>query len=272
MNRQNPPRIFIYAALPCEAKPLVAHFNLKKDTKVQPFSVYFNNALCLTVTGLGKSAMAAGVAYTQALFAGIEAPVMLNIGIAGHQYHALGKLFLIDKITDIDSQKSHYPPLVFTPPCPTAAIETASRPQLDYDSEALCDMEASAFYETAVRFSSGELVHCLKIISDNALSPAENIQAKQVEALIAAQLTPIEALLTKLSALAKLIAVPEPKQFTALTQRYHFTFSEQGQLKNQLSRWELLSDATEFDHTQFHKGKEVLSWLEQRISQLEFYL
>lgn len=272
MNRQNPPRIFIYAALPCEAKPLVAHFKLKKDTMAQPFAVYLNAELCLTVTGLGKSAMAAGIAYTQALFSGSEAPVLLNIGIAGHQHYALGELFLINKITDIDSQKSHYPPLIFTPPCATAAIETASRPQLGYDREALCDMEASAFYETAVRFTSGELVHCLKVISDNALSPAENIQPKQVAALIAAQLAPIETLLTELSALAKLIAVQEPQQFAALTQHYHFTVSEQGQLKNQLSRWELLSDSPEFDQTQFHKGKEVLSWLEQRISQLEFYL
>ena len=274
MNRQNPPRLFIYAALPCEAKPLVAHFKLKKDTTVQPFAVYLNSDLCLTVTGLGKNAMAAGIAYTQALFAGSESPVLLNIGIAGHQHHALGALFLIDKITDLDSQKSHYPPLVFTPPCPTAAIETASRPQLSYHSEALCDMEASAFYETAVRFTSGELVQSLKVISDNALSPAENIQPKQVEALIAAQLATIEALLSELSALAKLISAPEPAQFDALTQRYHFTVSEQGQLKNQLSRWELLSDSPElvWNQLQFHKGKDVLVWLDQHISQLEFYL
>jgi len=63
MNNPNPPRIFIYAALPCEAKPLVEHFKLKKDTTIQPFAVYLNQDICLTVTGLGKSAMAAGVAY-----------------------------------------------------------------------------------------------------------------------------------------------------------------------------------------------------------------
>ncbi|MBC8377593.1 MAG: hypothetical protein H8E62_00305 [Planctomycetes bacterium] len=272
--QQNPPRIFIYAALPCEAKPLVEHFSLKKDTTVQPFAVYLNNEMCLTVTGLGKSAMAAGVAYTQALFAGNSHPVLVNIGIAGHKDHAVGSLFLIDKITDFDSRKSHYPPLVFTPPCPTANIQTASRPQLVYERGHLFDMEASAFYETAVRFSTGELIHCLKIISDNELSPAENIHPKQVVALIAKHVVTIENLLTELSRLAKLIIAAEPKLFAQLIQRYHFTVSEQGQLKNQLSRWEALTQAPipEFDQTSFHKGKDVLFWLDQQINKIEFSL
>ena len=274
MNQQHPPRIFIYAALPCEARPLVEHFNLKKDTAVQPFAVYFNKNICLTVTGLGKSAMAAGVAYTQALFASADHPVLVNIGIAGHKDHAVGSLLLIDKITDVDSLKSYYPPLVFTPPCPTANIQTVSRPQLSYDQHHLCDMEASAFYETAARFSTGELIHCLKIISDNESSPADNIQPKQVASLIAAHVATIETLLTELSRLSKLITTPEPKLLEQLTQRYHFTVSEQGQLKSQLSRWAALThnQAPEFDETRLHKGKDVLLWLDQQISKIEFSL
>jgi adenosylhomocysteine nucleosidase len=271
---QKTPRIFIYAALPCEAKPLVEHFNLKKDTTVQPFAVYVNQDICLTVTGLGKSAMAAGVAYTQALFASVEHPMLVNIGIAGHKDHAVGSLFLIDKITDFDSQKSYYPPLVFTPPCPTANIQTVSRPLLVYDRQHLCDMEASAFYETAVRFSTGELILCLKVISDNELSSVENIQPNQVASLIAAHVAAIETLLAELSGLAKLITAPEPAQFAELTQRYHFTASEQGQLKNRLSRWSALTrqPIPEFDEARLRKGKDVLGWLDQQLSQIEFSL
>jgi len=274
MTQKKPPRIFIYAALPCEAKPLVEHFKLKKDTAVQPFAVYSNQDICLTVTGLGKSAMAAGVAYTQALFASAEHPVLVNIGIAGHKNHAVGSLFLIDKITDADNKKSYYPPLVFTPPCPAANIQTVSKPQLVYDLQHLCDMEASAFYETAVRFSTGELIHCLKVISDNESSPVENIQPKQVASLIAAHIATIEALLAELSRLAAMVAVPEPRLFEELLQRYHFTASEQGQLKNRLSRWAALTDAQvpEFDKDLLPKGKDVLGWLDQQISQIEFFL
>jgi nucleoside phosphorylase len=274
MNPQKTPLIFIYAALPCEAKPLIEHFKLKKDTTIRPFAVYLNPDICLTVTGLGKNAMAAGVAYTLALFASVDHPVLMNIGIAGHKHHPLGSLFLIDKITDTDSKKSYYPPLVFTPPCPTASIQTVSRPQIDYDPRHLCDMEASAFYETAVRFSTGELIHCLKIISDNESSPAENIESKQVTAFIASHIAAIETLLLELTRLAALITAPESKLFEQLIQRYHFTASEQRQLKEQLSRWTVLTgtQAPELNETQLHKGKDVLCWLDQQISQIEFCL
>ena len=135
-------------------------------------------------------------------------------------------------------------------------------------------MEASAFYETAVRFSTGELIHCLKVISDNESSPAENIQPKQVASLIAAHVAAIETLLAELSRLAELITAPEPAQFAELTQRYHFTASEQGQLKNRLSRWSALTQQQipEFDETRLRKGKDVLCWLDQQLSKIEFSL
>ena len=253
---------------------MVEHFNLKKELSIQPFAVYLSHDICLTVTGLGKSAMAAGVAYTQALFASVEHPVMLNIGIAGHKDHPLGDLFLIDKIIDVDSQKNYYPALVFTPPCCTGSLQTASKPQLDYDQSHFCDMEASAFYETAVRFSAGELILCLKVISDNQQSSVAAIQPKQVAALIAAHLATIESLLARVAALAELITAPEPRLFKHLLQRYHFSVNEQMQLKNQLSRWDVVTDHQflELDETGMHSGKDVLRLLEQRISNADFYL
>jgi adenosylhomocysteine nucleosidase len=274
MMHQYTHKIFIYTALPCEAKPLVEHFGLKKDVTVQPFAVYLNHDICLTVTGIGKNAMAAGVAYTQALLASIEHPVMLNIGIAGHKDHPLGGLFLIDKIIDVDSQKSYYPSLIFSPSCPTGSIQTLSKPQLNYDQHHLCDMEASAFYETAVRFSSSELILCLKVISDNQLSPAENIQSKQVAALIDVHLSTVESLLGCAAALAELITTHEPRLFEQLIQRYHFTVNERLQLKNQLSRWNVVTNdqPLEFDETRLHRGKDVLRWLDLQINNTEFYL
>jgi len=274
MMHQHAHKLFIYVALPCEAKPLVEYFSLKKDVSVQPFAVYLNHGICLTVTGLGKSAMAAGMAYTQALFATVEHPVMLNLGIAGHKDHPLGGLFLIDKIIDVDSQKSYYPSLIFTPPCPTGSIMTVSKPQLNYDQPHLCDMEASAFYETAVRFSTSELILCLKVISDNQLSPVENIQPKQVTALIAAHLATVESLLTRAASIAELITTTAPKLFEQLMQRYHFTANGRMQLLNLLSRWNVVTgnQHLEIEEAHLHSGKDVLRWLELRINSAGFYL
>ncbi len=267
-------KVFIYTALPCEAKPLVKYFKLKKDTSVQPFSVYGNNEICLTVTGLGKCAMSAGVAYTQALFSSVPHPVLLNIGIAGHRDHALGSAFIIDKIIDIDNRKNFYPPQVYKTLCPAGTIQTASRPQLGYDHPYLCDMEASAFFETAIRFSTAELVQCVKIISDNRSSPADALKPDQAAAFIAAHMTTIDVVIAELIRLADLITAPEPTMLAELIRRYHFTASERGQLKDKLSRWNCLTghQSLEFDEKVMQKGRDVLIWLEQELTKREFYL
>lgn len=267
-------KIFIYTALPCEAKPLVEHFQLKKDVSVQPFAFYGYGELCLTVTGLGKTAMAAAIAYTQALFGSEAHSVMINIGIAGHKDYAIGDLYSVHKIMDADSHKNFYPPLIGKTLCPSCTIRTSSMPQLAYDHDDLCDMEASAFYETATRFTSSELSQCLKVISDNQYAPASNIDAKQVSLLIAAHLKTIEAFIQQISAMAALVITPQTPMYEQLIQRYHFTASAKMQLKAQLTRWSVLTDnqTLPINEHQLQNGKDVLRWLELQISQIPVYL
>jgi len=267
-------KIFIYTALPCEAKPLVEHFKLKKCVDVQPFAVYVQGDMCLTVTGVGKTAMAAGIAYTQALFAGGNHVVLMNIGVAGHRDYAIGDLYVADKITDMDSRRHYYPPLIGKALCPSCAVKTSSRPQLDYDHAELCDMEAAAFYETATRFTTGELVQCLKVISDNQAAPANLIQAKEVSVLIAAHVATIEKLILQAVELAALMITPQTPLFEPLSQNYHFTVSAQTQLKAQLTRWAVLTDnqPLELDAAELHNGKDVLRWVEQQISKVDVFL
>lgn len=268
MKPINLPKIFMHTALPCEAKPLVEYFTLKKYLNIQPFAVYHAKNIYLIVTGVGKPAMAAGVAYTQALFPS-ESAIMLNVGIAGHARHSLGELFLIDKIVDSETLKNHYPPLICKPPCATSSLQTSSRPQLAYDHSHLCDMEASAFYETAIRFTSSELVCCLKIISDNALFPAVGMSAKQVSALITLHLTTVANYCETLTALAKNLSTPEYPLFDELLTDYHFTASEKLHLKTQLSRWGVLTDnqVLEINKSRLQTAKELLAYLEKQITQ-----
>jgi hypothetical protein len=274
MKSSNTYKIFIYTALACEAKAFIEHYKLKKDLDVHAFAIYLNNDICLAVTGLGKSAMAAGVAYTQARYLSTEHRVLVNIGIAGHQYYPLGELLLIDKISDVDSQKSYYPVLISTAPCRRASLQTVSKPQLQYHESELCDMEASAFYETAVRFTFSELIVCLKVISDNQASSIAAINAKQVSALIAAQLSIIEALLIETSTLADSMTTPVPQLFNELLQRYHFTSQQRQQLKSQLSRWDVLTNQQPLliDDTNISDGKKALLYLESRINAIDFTL
>ena len=272
--QKNHRKIFFYTALPSEAKPIVDYFRLKKDTRFTPFAIYANDDVCLTVTGIGKNAMSAGVAYTQALFSSDSNQVFLNIGIAGHRSHTLGSLFLAHKITDFESQRIHYPPIIFKPPCPTDSLQTSVRPQLNYDHPHLCDMEASAFYETAARFTSGEFIQCLKVISDNAEIPAENINAKQVSALIAEHLPAFNLVIDEMKSLTNLVATSEPALLNDLKQSFRFTTSEQIQLKNQLSRWAVATNnqPIEINKAGLKTGREVLAWINQHLQKLDFSL
>lgn len=267
-------KVFIFTALPCEAKPLVNRFKLKKQAEIQAFAVYSNDEICLTVTGLGKTAMAAGVAYTQALINHVEKPIMLNVGVAGHKDHEIGDIFAVEKITDNDSGRHYYPPLVAKLPCTTESIITSSVPQLEYRQHGLYDMEASAFYETASRFTTSELVQCIKVISDNQQSPADDLTPKQVTELIQNQLFVIEQLIKNYKELAGTLINVDLPLYEEFRQNYHFTVTEQIQLKALLARWAVLSGQQDLsiENHSFHKGKEVLIWLEQQISQLDFVL
>ncbi|MGR9051736.1 MAG: hypothetical protein ACU84J_03725 [Gammaproteobacteria bacterium] len=268
------PAIFIYCALPCEAKPAIEHFRLKKEIRVRPFAVYRRENLCLTVTGLGKQAMAAAVGYTQALLDGGEHPVLINLGIAGHRTRSLGTPLMAHKITDAETGKNHYPVPAYAYPCASAAVLTTSRPQLDYAHDDLCDMEASAFYETAIRFSTGELVQCLKIVSDNAAAPADGLESHRVTDFIGAHLDKLAFLIEELGNLALSITSDPCADFDRLVELYRFSVSERTQLQHLLAQRKLLSGESrfEFGRASVKKGKDVLRLLQREIDATDITL
>lgn len=273
MIRRQTPQVFIYTALPCEAKPIVQSLGLKKAMDVSVYEVFLNSDICLVVTGCGKSAMAAAIAYSQAWFKPRSLPVLLNVGIAGHPAHPLSSVFLIAKALDADSGKSHYPPLVFTPPCPTESLQTAAKPQRDYRLPYLYDMEATAFFETAGRFSSSELAQSLKVVSDNKTQPADTINAKQVSELIAVNISVINDTLAELLAVRARLPVQEPQQFQQLLQYYRLTASQQQQLEHLLRRLQLLTgDSQPAIDPSIANGRDLLRWLENRVGQLPVVL
>lgn len=262
---------FIYTALLCEAKPFISRFKLKKDLSIQAFEIYRNADFVLTVTGIGKNAMAAGVAFTQALFPSDSPSVMLNLGIAGHRHFPVGRLVLADKVMDAETARRFYPPIVFTSPCVTHGLMTVAKPQPDYVDDVLYDMEASAFYEIASRFSTGELVHCLKIVSDNESSGIGKISPQFVTDWVSGQLDTVEQIIGVLAECAALIAHDPCPEFDDLSSRFHFSASERLQLKKLLSRRHVLGDASPLDFSA-SSAVELLSKLKDKIEQMPFHL
>ncbi len=267
------PEIFTFVALPCEAKPMVAAWRLKKNTQIQAFATYQNQNSVLTVSGLGKVAMAAAVAYTLARYPDVAQPLLLNLGVAGHRDFPLGSCVLADKIIDADSGRRFYPQLPFPVPCPTQALKTMSQADDTYSDGYMRDMEASAFFETAVKFSSSELVHCLKVVSDNAASPLANVNEDAVTNWIGNRLSVVEELIAALRDLRAVIAGSDRPDCQGILSQFHFTASNAAKLQALLNRWRLVNGVPLYlADIDAKNAKDLIVRLEALVAEKEFYL
>ncbi len=265
---------FIFTALACEAKPFIKRFSLKKSLHPHPFTIYTRDDMVLTISGIGKISMAAAVAYTVAKFPAINHPVLINIGIAGHSSAPLGELWSANKIIDLESMRYFYPQAIIKPSCPSTVVYTASKANLNYTKTGLYEMEASGFYEVATCFSSAELIHVFKVVSDNQSETIEAITAKKVSAWLEDSVEVIEKTITSLQAVAIELTQSIPKNYESLKARYYFNVNNSHQLKKQLARWDILTDSSPLDFsTQNFKGvKAVLKWLQDQLDQQVFHL
>jgi len=228
----------------------------------------------LVVCGIGKLAMAGALGHTLGLLGNDPHPILINLGIAGHQTHARGSAFLIDKIIDADSERRFYPQLLPQLSCPSYPVKTWAKPQSHYAADYLYDMEASGFYEMAVKFSSAELIHGLKIISDNAKDPIEHINEQRVMDWITPQLPLLDNLLAKLMQRRQSLLTVECTLYSHLLNEFHFTTSNATHLKTLLQNWTLLTGNTTLNWNEANakNGKQLIAWLEKQLAQCDFYL
>jgi len=199
MNR-NP--VHLVTALPAEAKPVTSHFGLKRLQPGCGFPVYRDRHISLVVSGVGKTNAAAASALLYALNGCPANAIWINLGIAGHRDLPLGEAVLAHSVTDAATGETWRPPINILLPCPSVSLETLDQPNFDYTRRSAFDMEASGFYAIAVRFSPPELVHCLKVVSDNREQSGRGISAAMVRRLIAGQLDLLQELLSRLTTFA----------------------------------------------------------------------
>lgn len=234
--------IRIITALPAEARPLIEHFRLRDKHTTGGIPVYRNDGMALAVSGPGKVAAAAATASLGAHDSRQTPAAWLNIGIAGHATHAIGRGIRAHSISDRATGKRWYPPQIIDAGIPAASLQTVDVPENSYAGDTLYDMEASGFYPVACRHSSAELVQCFKVVSDNREQTASAVTAKLCERLIAGQLESIDRLASGLAGLAVEYAAwhaPHP-ELEQLAARWHFTVTQQHRLARLTSRWKTL--------------------------------
>ncbi len=234
--------LYIHAALAAEARPLLDHYRLRACCTDAPFRLYANDALRLVVSGPGKTATAAAIAYTCARFADELGP-WLNVGIAGHPTAALGTPLWVHRATDTANDATYYPGIAFTLPCLGAPLETVDKPGGAYSDGTLCDMEGSAFFQTTQRFVAAELAHSLKVVSDNRILPSDAMDRQRVGPWVAGLIPLIDRLRPSLEEAASRWHIQRysPAYFDQALARSRFSSAQQHRLRLLLQQWETLA-------------------------------
>ena len=235
--------LHIICALPAESKPIIERLSLRKIEGDHPFALFCNpeKGFTLTVSGIGKLNAAASVSYSYLTLNANRGDAWLNIGVAGHAQADIGELVLANRISDQGSGLNWYPQCVFETGLLKAGCKTVDQPSVDYD-QGLLDMEASGFYSSAIRFSIYELVHVLKIVSDNRQSPADTVNKNQVSDLVKDNIPKIVTFAKILRNISNehQATLANPEHFDTMLQQWHFTKTQEKQLKQQLRRWAIL--------------------------------
>lgn len=270
------PTVFVFSALACEAKTLIKAWHLPRlPSADHPFAIYADENRVIVITGMGKTNMAGAIGYAMALFNSSHyAPILINLGIAGHPSETVGTLCLGHKIIDIESGRCFYPQMPFAASCTSHSVQTGSRPNTGYAENLLSDMEAAGFYEMAVKFSSSELIQVMKIVSDNAQSTISHINETLTEEWIERQLPTIDQIVTRLIGLRETNQVETSPVYQELIDNFHFTLSRSLKLKALLRRWQLLkgNEIITWRETKSRNAKELLIWIEKQLDNTNFYL
>ncbi len=265
--------INLIIALPDEARPLIRHFCLQKKGYYS-YDLYSDNNIRLITSGIGPSAAANACSWLQGLN---ESPdkrhtdAWLNIGIAGHKTFDIGTGLLAHSIQHQLSNQAWYPGFTFRLPCRTSALLTVDHPEHNYTDDKLYDMEAAGFYSACSRFSTTELIHSFKIVSDNQDYHANNINKSVVEKLLQNNLYLVEQIISILSTTQQQLAQLQqmPVLYDQCLTQWHFSHYQRKQLQQSLNRWHTLKGQQlwpqAFDH--INSARQLLLYLDEQIAQ-----
>lgn len=169
--------ITIICAYHDEGKQLIQHYHMKRTAEITAFPVFLNedNSIRLIVSGPGiRSAIALTHVLTR-LGSTTEDHLFCFGTAAGHPSQ-INTLFLIHKITDITTEKTYYPDMLYRSTIPETELYTSPYILTDIQQTmeahhisnpmAIWDMEGSYVYQAAEYFYTQERMHFLKIISD----------------------------------------------------------------------------------------------------------
>jgi len=186
--------IYIITALTSEAKPLINHYALKRNSEVD-FLLYENSEILLSVTQVGYGR---ALHVTEKLLrykTPSEGDILVNTGLcAAPKKYTIGDLLLIDKL--------HFQDKALSLTCKeNLHIKRSSLTTLTHEQyenlDKVVDMEAFAIYESAKEFFTTNQLLFIKIVSDH-FKP-KSLTKNLAYGLINTNITDIASLIKKVS-------------------------------------------------------------------------
>ncbi|MDE0308924.1 MAG: hypothetical protein OXI60_03730 [Acidiferrobacterales bacterium] len=233
----------IVTAMKSEALPLIDHFCLERMTqKGEPFSIFGNDELKLIVSGVGTSMAHKAVRYLSRNDKSAQTSAWLNVGVVGHGTYATGTGFLANCIVESATQRTIYPSFTIDHDLPTGKVITVDGVNTDYQPHAGYDMEAFGFATAATQFSTLEMIHCFKVVSDNQDHSVQHLTKTDIQDFIAGHVGAIDRLCGQLHGLAKSVARRlHPEDLTIeFAKRWRMTTAQREILKRKLHKTKLL--------------------------------
>ncbi|NPA55011.1 MAG: hypothetical protein GXO40_01435 [Epsilonproteobacteria bacterium] len=209
----------IIAAFYKEVSFLISHYNLKKQNT--PFEIFANEQLAVVISGMGKINAAMATTYACAIF---DVEFIINFGIAGSSVHAIGEIFLINKIN-----ANLYPDILFYHPFRESGIICSDTVVTKGQIE-LVDMESEGFFVSASKFVLLGNIFVIKVVSDNlaCFRPIDGF----FEQLFAPISKDIIGFIDSLA--SKTVQLYDQEYLEYLAKRYKLSKSQREILKNKL--------------------------------------
>ncbi|RIL04788.1 MAG: hypothetical protein DCC75_12290 [Proteobacteria bacterium] len=169
---------------------------MKRDFACKTHELFRSEGFDLIVSGAGKIESAVA---TSLILIDSASSFAVNFGIcAGPAKEQLGEIYLVNKIVDQSSGKSHFPDVLQDLALKESALTTVDMPASDAElHKSLVDMEGAGFFLAARKFLSPDKIVCLKLVTD--LCKPEDVSVKRVEQLISAKFNQLKRILEQLA-------------------------------------------------------------------------
>ena len=180
-----------------EAKTIIDHYKLSIIDGKSLFPVFknFDDTHWLILSGIGRHNAAAATSYLYSISKASKSTAWINIGIAGCGKGNYGDLCLVDKISN-NYGKNRYPMTMSRSALSKMHLFTSDIPINNYSSQELIDMEGSAFYDIASKFTSNELICLMKVISDGPKNDLKDLNKDRIIDLIKSNIINIKKVIS----------------------------------------------------------------------------